>query len=229
MISLMLMLTVSGCTTMKDTYVRSKNEVVRIEYSNDATNKVAFVVPDWATGAAKQIGSWALKEVSKKYTATWEDNKVIPMVNITNGTMRTTLVTIKRIIDNETVESVSFKFVPIDGLSDKKYFSIEEDQVVIGKTKAKMTKFLSWIVPVDEVAMNVTLEMNTPNAVIQGGINTYTWNLVYAGVVPHWTNTTHRMSIWEVPSKETHMGIHITIVEENKLAGWLLQGSDALK
>ena len=229
MIVLLLMLSVSGCTTMKGTYVRSKNEVVRIEYSNDATNKVAFVIPDWATGAAKQIGSWALKEVSKKYTATWEDNKVIPMVNITNGTMRTTLVTIKRIIDNETVESVSFKFVPIDGLSDKKYFSVEEDKFIIGKTKVKMTKFLSWIVPVDEVAMNVTLEMNTPNAVIQGGINTYTWNLPYASVVPHWTNTTHRMSIWEVPSKESHMGIHITVLEENKIAGWLLQGSDALK
>ena len=218
-----------GCTTVKDSYVRSSDETVKVEYfvENGSTN-CAFVIPIWVEEAAKQVGAWTLQEIAKKYIASWEATQVIPLID-TNGTVIPTKVYVKRYIHNVPVASIGFKFTPIFNQPSQKYFLLEEDRMQIWQTKAKTTAFLSSILHADELDMRIKIDMTAPNAAIQGGLNTYTWEIACAGVKPHWTNTTHRISVWEVPSHAPYMGIHISVVEENKMAGWLLQGADVLK
>ena len=229
LIVLLVMMAVSGCTTVKDSYVRSPNETVRIEYAIEkAPTNLTFVIPSWAEAAARQIGAWALQEISKKYVSSWEGYRVIPLVDA-QGEIIPTKVYVERVIDNVVVESICFRFAPVFNNSLKKYFTVEEGKMLIGQTKSKVTPFLSSIIHADEMEMRIRLEMYAPSATLQGGISTYTWDLPCEGVTPHWTNSTHRLSIWEVPSSEAHFGIHVTVVEENKIAGWLLQGSKALK
>ena len=232
LIALLVMLAVAGfvgCTTVKDSYVRSPSETVRVEYVVEkASTNLSFVIPSWAEDAAKQVGAWALEEISKKYVSSWEGYRVIPLVD-TNGAIIPTKVYVNRVIDDAVVESICFRFAPVFNNSTKKYFTVEEGKMLIGKTKSKATPFLSRFIHADEMEMRIRLEMYAPSATLQGGISTYTWDLPCEGVTPHWTNSTHRLSIWEVPSNEAHFGIHITVVEENKIAGWLLQGAKALK
>lgn len=229
--SILGLVSMSGCTTIPNSHMKSNEKVVITVVKSDTRD---LNIAKLAVDTAKRAGKIVLKEVAKRYESDWGGQITGQKVVESTPDGRRSLdayIFVDRYVENNLLACrVVYQAQTIEGTQGS-YFSITPQEVQVYATAAKLTGFLSSWLHADKLKLSADLDITFANSNLPGGTNTVSVALECDEVAPGTIirpDQNKYLRVFEIDG-DAPVQIHFTANEQNKMSKLLRKAADSIK